>query len=73
MARLARALPGARIHTTADCGLAPEHVEAAGFAWLAYRYLAGLPGNLPAVTGASREVPLGALYRGQLAPRAGER
>ncbi|MGH8206617.1 MAG: anhydro-N-acetylmuramic acid kinase [Steroidobacteraceae bacterium] len=73
MARLARALPNARIDTTAGCGIAPEHVEAAGFAWLAYRYLAGLPGNLPAVTGARGELPLGALYRGQLAPRAGAR
>jgi anhydro-N-acetylmuramic acid kinase len=70
MTRLARALPLARIDTTASCGIAPEHVEAAGFAWLAYRYLAGLPGNLPAVTGAARAVPLGALYRGRLAEHA---
>jgi anhydro-N-acetylmuramic acid kinase len=67
MARLARALPGSRVGTTADCGIDPAHVEAAGFAWLAHRYLSGLSGNLPAVTGARHEVPLGALYRGRLA------
>ena len=42
-----RALPDTRVATTADCGIAPEHVEAAGFAWLAHRYLTGQPGNLP--------------------------
>jgi anhydro-N-acetylmuramic acid kinase len=41
-------------------------VEAAGFAWLAHRYVSGLPGNLPSVTGASHPVPLGALYRGSV-------
>jgi anhydro-N-acetylmuramic acid kinase len=60
--RLARALPDTRVATTADCGIAPEHVEAAGFAWLAHRYLEGEPGNLPSVTGARHAVPLGALY-----------
>ncbi len=66
MARLARCLPGARLETTGDRGIAPEHVEAAGFAWLAHRYLCGQPGNLPSVTGARHPVPLGALYRGAL-------
>jgi anhydro-N-acetylmuramic acid kinase len=63
--RLQRLLPGTRVATTADCGIAPEHVEAAGFAWLAHRYLEGQSGNLPAVTGARHAVPLGALYRGR--------
>jgi anhydro-N-acetylmuramic acid kinase len=63
MRRLAEALPQARVNTTQACGIAPEHVEAAGFAWLAHRYLHDLPGNLPSVTGARRPVPLGALYR----------
>ena len=66
MRRLATALPGARVRTTADYGIAPEHVEAAGFAWLAHRYLEGLAGNLPSVTGAGHPVPLGALYRGDV-------
>jgi anhydro-N-acetylmuramic acid kinase len=64
MRRLAAALPGIQVRTTADYGIAPEHVEAAGFAWLAHRYLEGRAGNLPSVTGARRPVPLGALYRG---------
>jgi anhydro-N-acetylmuramic acid kinase len=37
-------------------------VEAAACAWLAHRRLAGLPGNVPAVTGASREAVLGGVY-----------
>ena len=63
--RLARALPQTQVASTAARGIAPEHVEAAGFAWLAYRYVAGKTGNLPSVTGARHEVPLGALFRGR--------
>jgi len=64
MHRLTLELPDVTVQSTADYGIAPDHVEAAGFAWLAHRYLCGLPGNIPAVTGARRAVPLGALYRG---------
>jgi len=64
MSRFAAMLPDARVETTAACGIDPQHVEAAGFAWLAHRYLHDLPGNLPSVTGARHPVPLGALYRG---------
>jgi anhydro-N-acetylmuramic acid kinase len=46
------ALPSVRLTTTAEAGLAEDWVEAAAFAWLAYRYDQGLPGNLPTVTGA---------------------
>jgi anhydro-N-acetylmuramic acid kinase len=67
MARLARFLPHSQVSTTAAVGISPEHVEAAGFAWLAHRYVSGLAGNLPSVTGARHPVPLGALYRGRLA------
>jgi anhydro-N-acetylmuramic acid kinase len=63
--RLARALPRVQVATTAARGIAPEHVEAAGFAWLAHRYLSGQPGNIPSVTGAHHGVPLGALFRGR--------
>jgi anhydro-N-acetylmuramic acid kinase len=63
--RLSRVLPETQVATTAARGIAPEHVEAAGFAWLAHRYVAGLPGNIPSVTGARHAVPLGALYRGR--------
>jgi anhydro-N-acetylmuramic acid kinase len=66
MARLARLLPHSQVGTTAEVGISPEHVEAAGFAWLAHRYVSGLAGNLPSVTGARHPVPLGALYRGKL-------
>jgi anhydro-N-acetylmuramic acid kinase len=67
MQRLARVLPATDWRSTAACGIAPEHVEAAGFAWLAHRFLEGLAGNLPSVTGAHHGVALGALYRGRLA------
>ena len=43
-------------------GIAPEHVEALAFAWLARQCLAGRPGNLAAVTGAHGPRILGAVY-----------
>jgi anhydro-N-acetylmuramic acid kinase len=64
MRRLALQLPQTRVQTTAVRGIAPEHVEGALFAWLAHRFISGLPGNLTAVTGASGPRVLGALYRG---------
>lgn len=42
--------------------IAPEHVEALAFAWLAKRCVAGLAGNLPEVTGARGPRILGAIY-----------
>ena len=63
--RLAAHLPHTRVETTAALGLDPDHVEATGFAWLAYRALSGLPGNLPSVTGAQRTVMLGAIHPGR--------
>lgn len=62
MRALANALSGVHIASTATIGLDPDWVEAAAFAWLAMRSLNGLPGNLPAVTGASGEAVLGAIY-----------
>ncbi|MFN3918844.1 MAG: anhydro-N-acetylmuramic acid kinase [Methylohalobius sp.] len=53
---------GCPVETTSAYGIGPDWVEAAAFAWLAWRTLAGLPGNLPAVTGARREVILGGIY-----------
>jgi len=58
--RLRLALPGISVTTTESAGLDPDWVEAVAFAWLAMRNLQGLPGNLPAVTGASRPAVLGA-------------
>jgi anhydro-N-acetylmuramic acid kinase len=43
-------------------GIAPNHVEALAFAWLAHRFSQRLPGNLSAVTGAKGLRILGALY-----------
>ncbi|APR68946.1 anhydro-N-acetylmuramic acid kinase [Acinetobacter haemolyticus] len=41
------------VQTTDVLGLSPTWVEATAFAWLAMRFVDGLSGNLPAVTGAS--------------------
>lgn len=54
--------PRHAVGTTAELGLDPAWVEATAFAWLAWRNLQGLPGNLPAVTGASRRARLGGVY-----------
>lgn len=52
----------AEVSSTAELGVAPNHVEALAFAWLAMRFEARRPGNLPAVTGARGLRVLGALY-----------
>lgn len=62
MRRLAQHLPGMAVRLTDDHGLPAQHVEAAAFAWLAYKHLHGEPGNLSAVTGAAGPRVLGALY-----------
>lgn len=55
-------LPGIAILSTADIGLPANQVEAAAFAWLAWRFSHRLPANLPEVTGAAGRRILGALY-----------
>jgi anhydro-N-acetylmuramic acid kinase len=62
MRRLAARLPASRITTSAELGVDPDYVEAVCFAWLARETLAGRPGNLPEVTGASRPAILGAVH-----------
>lgn len=62
MKGLATALPGMQVGTTAALGLPVDQVEATAFAWLAHRFIDGLPGNLPAVTGARGPRRLGALH-----------
>ncbi|MBX3621763.1 MAG: anhydro-N-acetylmuramic acid kinase [Rhizobacter sp.] len=62
MRRLAHHLPGVAVLSSDTRGLPAQHVEAAAFAWLAYRHAHGLPGNLSAVTGASGPRVLGAWY-----------
>ncbi len=60
--RLQTLLPSWTLHSTADFGLAPNWVEATAFAWLAHQTVLGLPGNLPAVTGAAGPRVLGAIH-----------
>jgi anhydro-N-acetylmuramic acid kinase len=55
-------LPGIPVQSTEQNGLPPLQVEAAAFAWLARQTCLNLPGNLPAVTGASGPRILGAIY-----------
>ena len=64
MHRLARLLPEHSVGSTKQLGLAPEWVEAVAFAWLAKQTMEKQPGNLPAVTGAERSIPLGGIYWG---------
>ncbi len=59
MKRLAEEFSDCRVTTTADEGIDPDYVEAAGFALLAYLNIRGIPANLPDVTGAQRKTVLG--------------
>ena len=65
MERLGIQLAPRVLDTTAAVGMDPDWVEAATFAWLARQSIKGLPGNEPAVTGASGARVLGAIYPGQ--------
>jgi anhydro-N-acetylmuramic acid kinase len=58
---LGRLTPAPALATSADYGVAPEHVEALAFAWLGWAHLTGETGNLPAVTGAAGFRRLGTL------------
>lgn len=68
MHRLAELLAPRALSSTARHGIDPDFLEATAFAWLARQRLLGLPGNLPAVTGARGARVLGAVYS---APAAG--
>ncbi len=59
---LSNLLKPTKVDTTAALGISPEWVEATAFAWLARQTLAGLAGNLPAVTGAKKLTVLGGIY-----------
>lgn len=50
------------VKDTSYFGVAPNHVEAIAFAWLAQQFSLRQMGNLPQVTGAKGERILGALY-----------
>lgn len=52
----------ATVQSSTELGIEPSQVEALAFAWLAHRFTARQPGNLPLVTGANGLRILGALY-----------
>lgn len=52
MEQIQQHLPGKTVLSSEQFGIHPDWVEAMAFAWLAQRTMAGLPGNLPDVTGA---------------------
>ncbi|MBI4989727.1 MAG: anhydro-N-acetylmuramic acid kinase [Rhodocyclales bacterium] len=60
--RLSALLPRTRVLTSDTLGIGADWVESLAFAWLARQALRGLPGNLPAVTGARGARILGAVY-----------
>lgn len=62
LARIKHHYPKGNVITSQQLGIAPTWVEAMAFAWLAMRRLENLPGNVPAVTGASREAVLGGVF-----------
>ncbi|KAB8314206.1 anhydro-N-acetylmuramic acid kinase [Tolypothrix campylonemoides VB511288] len=62
MARIGARLGDVALESSAAYGLDPDFVEAMAFAWLARQTLAGLPGNLPSVTGARGPRVLGVVH-----------
>ncbi len=71
MARLQALLTSCRVMTTDQMGISSGDMEALAFAWLAWRTLNGLPGNLPSVTGARAESVLGAIFPANRYPADG--
>jgi len=53
-----------RVIASDALGIAAEHVEAMGFAWLARACIRREAGNLPVVTGSRGPRVLGAVYAG---------
>ncbi len=68
MARLAEALPDTRVLTYEDLGFASHTKEAMAVAVLAYETWHGRPGTLPAFTGVSHPVLMGAINLGRRMP-----
>lgn len=63
METLQRELPAATIRSSDAIGIPADAKEAMCFAYLAYRTLGGLVGNIPSVTGATRDAVLGVVAR----------
>jgi anhydro-N-acetylmuramic acid kinase len=62
MQRLAALVPGVRVNSSEAHGLPPLQVEAAAFAWLAYKAVHRESASLKSVTGAQGARVLGAIY-----------
>lgn len=62
LSRVARRLPETPMLPGEDWGWPADWLEAGAFAWLAWRRLDGLSGNLPSVTGAAGPRVLGGVY-----------
>ncbi len=62
MQRLAHHLPQLTVCSSEDHGLPPLQVEAAAFAWLAFKTIRREKASLPSVTGARGARVLGAIY-----------
>ena len=63
MARVARRLADFRLATSDEFGVDGDALEAAAFAWFAYRTLSGKASNAPTVTGARGSRVLGAVHK----------
>ena len=68
MARMAASLPDTRVLTYEDLGFASHTKEAMAVAVLAYETWHGRPGTLPAFTGVSHPVLMGAINPGRWMP-----
>jgi anhydro-N-acetylmuramic acid kinase len=64
LARLARALPGVEVVTSAARGVDPDFKEAVAFALLGWACLRGVPNTEPGATGARAPVVAGAVWPG---------
>ncbi len=62
MDRLRSRLSEIPILTSDRYGISPDWIEASMLAWLAWRTLNGMSGNVPAATGADRETILGSIH-----------
>lgn len=61
--RIQQLLPNISVQSSDHIGIEADWMEAAAFAWLAWRCLEGKSGNKPSVTGAKGERILGAIYQ----------